>query len=213
MNEFFGWASLSTVALVFLLISEWRDSTLARSTFKFIASMGFLGAAVVMGAFDAVYGRILLVGLFLSWLGDILLISHDMRLFKPGLLSFFLAHIAFSGAFVTLGHNWTASAATFAALSVVGGVVLWRLYPSVPTSMRGPVLAYVVVITMMVSLATGSFWSGANYIILVGAGTFYLSDLFVARDRFVMNSYINSLIGLPLYYAAQFMFAFSVATL
>jgi uncharacterized membrane protein YhhN len=213
MNEFFGWASLSSVALALLLISEWRNSTLGRSTFKFIASMGFLGAAVVMGAFDVLYGQVLLVGLALSWLGDIFLISRGPRLFKWGLVSFFLAHAAFGCAFLTLGHNWNASIVTFGALSVAGAVILWLLLPSVPAEMRGPVFAYVVVITLMVSLAAGSYWNGADYIILMGAVTFYLSDLFVARDRFIADSYVNTLFGLPLYYAAQFMFAFSVATL
>jgi hypothetical protein len=38
---------------------------------------------------------------------------------------------------------------------------------------------------------------------------FYFSDILVARQRFVKNRFFNRASGLPLYYAAQFMIAFS----
>jgi hypothetical protein len=39
---------------------------------------------------------------------------------------------------------------------------------------------------------------------------FYVSDIFVARDRFVAPSPWNQRLGLPLYYTAQLALAFSV---
>jgi uncharacterized membrane protein YhhN len=39
---------------------------------------------------------------------------------------------------------------------------------------------------------------------------FYVSDIFVARQRFVRTEFLNRRIGLPLYYGGQFMLAFSV---
>jgi YhhN family len=48
---------------------------------------------------------------------------------------------------------------------------------------------------------------------LIGAISFYLSDLFVARDRFVQTAFLNRLPGLPTYYAGQFLLAFSVGLL
>jgi hypothetical protein len=42
---------------------------------------------------------------------------------------------------------------------------------------------------------------------------FYLSDLAVARDRFVARAFVNRLWGLPLYYAAQILFAVSTRLL
>ncbi len=41
---------------------------------------------------------------------------------------------------------------------------------------------------------------------------FYLSDLFVARERFVTSAFVNRLVGLPLYYGGQVLLALSVAT-
>ncbi len=47
---------------------------------------------------------------------------------------------------------------------------------------------------------------------IIGAAVmFYFSDLAVARDRFVEPGPVNRLWGLPLYYAAQFVFAATVA--
>jgi hypothetical protein len=46
--------------------------------------------------------------------------------------------------------------------------------------------------------------------ILAGAVSFYISDLFVARDRFLKDAFFNRLVGLPLYYLGQFLLAFSV---
>jgi uncharacterized membrane protein YhhN len=42
---------------------------------------------------------------------------------------------------------------------------------------------------------------------------FYVSDVFVARQRFLKTEFLNRLIGLPLYYSGQFMLAFSVGLL
>ena len=46
-----------------------------------------------------------------------------------------------------------------------------------------------------------------------GALAFYISDIFVARQRFLKAEFVNRLIGLPLYYSGQFMLAFSIGLL
>lgn len=46
-----------------------------------------------------------------------------------------------------------------------------------------------------------------------GAVAFYVSDVFVARDRFMKGGFVNRLVGLPLYYAGQFLIAFSLGFL
>lgn len=46
-----------------------------------------------------------------------------------------------------------------------------------------------------------------------GAVSFYFSDVFVARDRFLRPEFFNRLIGLPLYYCGQFLLAFSAGFL
>jgi hypothetical protein len=50
-------------------------------------------------------------------------------------------------------------------------------------------------------------------LILLGAISFYVSDVFVARDKFIKNEFLNRLVGLPLYYLGQFLLAFSPGSL
>ena len=83
------------------------------------------------------------------------------------------------------------------------------LGPHMDSKMRAPVLAYIVAITVMVALAAGSFRYCASWLLIAGALGFYLSDLSVARDRFVVPAFVNRLWGLPLYYAAVLLLAAS----
>ena len=78
--------------------------------------------------------------------------------------------------------------------------------------MAAPVVAYVVVISVMVTLAFGSFGDGATLLIPVGATLFFVSDLFVARDKFVAPGTVNRVWGLPLYYGAQILLALSTTS-
>ena len=81
----------------------------------------------------------------------------------------------------------------------------WVLH-HVNADMRLKVSAYMAVITVMVATAAGTeLW------LLTAATLFYASDLCVARQRFVQAGFVNRLIGLPLYYAAQWMFALAAA--
>jgi hypothetical protein len=63
----------------------------------------------------------------------------------------------------------------------------------------------------MLSLAVGARGAGGHWIILIGAFLFYLSDISIARDRFIEPSFTNRLWGLPLYYGAQILLAISIA--
>jgi uncharacterized membrane protein YhhN len=70
------------------------------------------------------------------------------------------------------------------------------------------VLSYIAVITVMVwgalSVVIGG-WAPAR--VAAGAVLFYLSDLAVARERFVAHSFTNRAVGLPLYYVGQLLLA------
>jgi hypothetical protein len=62
----------------------------------------------------------------------------------------------------------------------------------------------------MVALSVGTTALLGNAWITVGAVMFYLSDLAVARDRFVAPGFTNRVWGLPLYYGAQLILALTV---
>src|SRR5690606_6026025 len=139
--------------------------------------------------------------------GDVLLIPKNKRTFLAGLIAFLLGHLAYAVAFAVRGVDlrWTALAAL--ALGAAAIPVLRWLWPHVEGPMRGPVAAYVLVITSMVAPAAGTFGERGDLRIVAGALGFYLSDLAVARERFVAPGFVNRAWGLPLYFGAQVLLA------
>ncbi len=179
---------------------------------KPLASAGFLGAAWAQGALETPYGIWIFLGLVLSALGDILLIpKQSQRAFLAGLGSFLVGHVAYTFAFAVRGLDPVTVAVAMVAVLAMGLAVLRRLLVHVPEKMRRPVLAYVVVISAMLVCAAGTVGRAGMPAIFVGAFAFYLSDLAVARQRFVQRSFANKAWGLPLYFGAQLILAWTVA--
>lgn len=197
------WIGLTLAALVGVLWAEREGAATWVRRFKPLASIGFLAWALHHGALETTYGQAIFAGLVLSWFGDVFLLSKEATWFLAGLVAFLAAHVAYIVAFVGLGPDWTTTAMTAAGLMVVAWVVRRWLRPSLPANMKRPVDAYILVITMMVATAFAAWCVGAPWTMLAGAIAFYLSDLSVARDRFVSSSFTNRLWGLPMYYVAQ----------
>jgi len=183
------------------LLAESRGARVPRAATKVAASLGFVLLALLRGA-DGAFERGILAGLALSVVGDALLLSARRPAFLAGLVAFLLAHVAYALSFATAARPaWWAALPILAAL----GLVLRWLWPHLG-SMRTAVVAYCLVISVMLWLALGV----DRPEIRLGAALFYASDLFVARDRFVRPGFANRLVGLPLYYAAQVLFALAV---
>ena len=119
--------------------------------------------------------------------------------------------IAYVVAFVSLGLDPVAAGVTTLLASVPVVVVVRWLRPNLPADMVIPVYAYVAVITCMIICAVAAVAAGGCPMILVGAAMFYISDLAVARDRFVAPGFQNSVWGLPLYYGGQLVLASTIA--
>ena len=198
--------AIACIALVVFQLTEVRLGAIAS---KFVASTTFLGIAILSGALQSRYGRILLAGLVLSWCGDMFLLGTTQRFFLAGLISFLLAHIAYVVAFSVNGLNVKWSIAAFlpvAALSIL--VAVW-LTPYLPADMIVPVRAYTFVISLMVVTAIGAKGAGGTWLIPLGAALFYFSDLSVAAGQFVEPAFPNYVWGLPFYYAGQTLLALS----
>jgi uncharacterized membrane protein YhhN len=125
-------------------------------------------------------------------------------------VAFLLGHVLYSIAFVVNGVAlaWVFFAAV--PLGVVAWIVGRLLLDHVRQNLRGPVSAYIVVISGMLSLGTGAWIRSGDAIFVLAPAAFYASDLAVARNRFVRPGFVNRLTGLPLYYLAQVLFAWSV---
>ena len=202
-------AGVTAAAVGLLLLAE-KGNAVWRGWVKAAASSGFVAIALVMGATDSAYGRWVLAALCLGWVGDVALVSSQRTWFLAGLGAFLISHLAYVGAFAAAGPRWVAAALAGAALILPAVVVVRWLWPSLPDEMQPPVLAYVAAISAMVAAAVGAALGQGPVIVVPAAVAFYLSDLSVARDRFVAPSFTNRLWSLPLYYAAQVVFAFSV---
>ena len=197
------------VALCVLIYAEWKETALLMWISKPLASLAFVALALVMGALKDDYGRMVLVALVLSTLGDILLIPKSDKIFKLGVFVFLLAHVAFIAAFYRVGQ---VPQMTWPFLLLMAGFsffVLRWVWPHVGRDLKGAVGAYILVITAMVVLAAGAS-PLRSPLILFAAIFFYFSDIMVARDKFVHPGFQNRALGLPLYYLAQVMFALSI---
>ena len=196
------WIVLTVCSLATLLIAIKLKLQWLRAIAKTLASTGFLGVALSVGAADTSYGQIALAALALCWMGDVLLLGSSKGMFMAGLGVFLLGHVAFGVAFVSLGPDWLWVGAAAAVMTGLALVVGRWLLPHVAGRMRAPVIAYIAVISGMTALAAGAVGAGATPWVLVGAVAFFVSDLGVARNRFVATAFINRALGLPLYYAA-----------
>jgi len=205
------YALVTIVATAALLAAEraaWQPGVWAA---KPIAAAGFVAAAWANGALATPYGTWILAGLALSWLGDVLLIPKTQpRAFLAGLVAFLLGHVAYTIAFAVRGLDVATVLVALVAVLALGLAALRWLLPHVSARMRGPVLAYVAVISMMLACAAGTVGRAGGAAIFVGAFAFYLSDLAVARQRFVEKSFTNKAWGLPLYFGAQLVLAWTV---
>jgi uncharacterized membrane protein YhhN len=200
--------AMTVVALALLLVAEARAFRIGVMIAKPIASLGF----VVTGALHAssgAYGTCVMIALLLSLVGDVLLIPKSSTSFLVGLGAFLLAHVGYGAGFIARGIAAPATLVVLALSAISGAFVLRWLHPHLNPRMRRPVIAYVVALSAMVSLAVGTAFQDREPMILVAALAFYASDLSVARNRFVRPGFANKVWGLPLYYGAQILFALS----
>jgi uncharacterized membrane protein YhhN len=197
-------ATLSMV--VFNLLDMYTLSVASKMT----ASSAFVILALTAGAMQNLYGRVVLVALSLSWIGDLLLAGQSEQLFLFGLVSFLFAHVAYVVAFSIRGINrtWLFTAGVPVAIVSIG-VSSW-LAAFVPAEMVIPVRVYTFVISVMVMTAFGARGKGAPLIVPIGALLFYFSDLSVATGQFVQTEFPNYVWGLPFYFGGQVLLALSV---
>jgi len=173
-----------------------------------VASTAFIGVAIAAGALDAAFGTIMLIGLALSWCGDLFLALPGRGPFVAGLVAFLAGHVAYVIAFGTRGLS-DGLYVPLAGVAIIGVAVSTWLLPTVPKELKGPVIAYIVVISTMVAFAISTSALTNDWRIPAGAIAFYLSDIGVARDRFAAPGLINRYVGLPLYYGGQLLLAWA----
>ena len=160
------------------------------------------------------YYFFILIGLVFCLGGDVFLALQHEKAFLLGLISFLLGHVFYVIGFFQIGTLGGLVWVGVISCIILGAVIYRWLYPHLG-DMKIPVLAYILVISAMVVGAAAAFDASriplsGRLLVLFGALSFYFSDIFVARDRFLENQFLNRFIGLPMYYLGQFLLAFSI---
>lgn len=205
---FFG--GLCGLGVGALLAAEAKGAGRVRAVAKTLASLSFIAAALAAGALDTLAGRWILAGLALCAIGDVLLLWKSARHFLAGMAAFAAGHAAYVGGFIAAGAQYKPGVAAAALVTAwfVYALLRW-LWPKLG-EFRAPVAAYAGIIALMVVAGAAASLSTGDWRYALGAAMFALSDVFVARDRFVADALRNKAIGLPLYYGAQLILASAV---
>lgn len=199
------------LALYALLVAaltwvEFKQNRRAQNFLKPAAALGFIAIALLASAQDWSFGRWILAGLISCAIGDVLLLSRESPLkFKLGMAAFATGHILYTVAFFHHpAFSFSPLKYALAVLPIVAGLAyfLW-IRTKLPVDFKIPVAIYSVIIVTMVIASFGvPLW-----MVPAAASVFAISDMFVARDRFVDDAPANALAITPLYFGAQALFA------
>ncbi len=206
----------AALLLPILLYFEKVESVAGKAVSKFVLSSLFVAAALVSSHPDRLYFLLILIGLVFCLAGDVFLAFPSATTFRIGLVSFLIGHLFYLAAFVPFFQLGSALIIAAPSAAITAAIIYLKLLPYLG-SMKIPVLAYICIISLMLIAA---ITAGANadlsykarLFIVLGAFLFYLSDIFVAENRFIERRFSNRLAGLPLYYSGQFLLALSVGS-
>ena len=165
--------------------------------------------------YNATYSIGVIVGLLLSLGGDIALIFQENRkAFTIGLAFFLAAHIAYTVVFLLLCQLFAVEPLT-GGLLLIAAVSLYKLFQPKLGSMKVPVIAYIVIISLMVNQALATFASpifsaSQAWMIASGALLFYISDVILAFNRF-WKPWKYQRISLAFYYSGQLLIALAAS--
>lgn len=156
--------------------------------------------------------RLLQIGLFFSWMGDVLLLfeSRDKLFFIFGLVCFLTTHVLYIIFFLSIRSNsrsFLLKQPWWLVLVPAYGVALaWQLYPKLG-DLKIPVIVYAIVICTMLLCSLHAFLkvrSPARHFYWLGATAFVLSDSLLAINKFYQPFAYAGVFIMFTYCAAQF---------
>jgi len=180
----------------------WDERRSVRLVAKPATLAALVGVAVTLDPIDPTIRTWMVVGLICSLAGDVFLML-DERWFVAGLVSFLLGHVAYivglQLAPTSLAWTLLGLAAVLVAVLTVGQRIVRGVAAGPQRPMVGPVVAYLVVISIMVVSAFGTQGAWA----IVGASLFYASDATLAWNRFLEPRRFGPLAVMVTYHLGQ----------
>jgi uncharacterized membrane protein YhhN len=180
-------ALVALVLAALLAAGDWYSRWRGNAALEYVCKPGTLVALIAAASFldphDSAVRAWFVAALVLSLLGDVLLMLPREQ-FVGGLAAFLLAHVCYIGGFFAGGLRAPALALALVGTTVVLAPVARRVLRGVRTNepaLRGPVVAYLVVIGSMLAAAVAS----GNALAAIGAVLFVTSDSMIAWSRFV----------------------------
>lgn len=166
------------------------------------------------------FADLIAIGLVLGAIGDFALLGSKPSWFMAGLVAFLLGHIAYvvAAAQLVSPAQWPAYGGVLIAVPIVAALIALKWLWAHLGDMRGAVVVYVFAIVLMVIAAMAVAHSGRlpepqRTRFVVGAILFFISDLSVARNRFIEKSVKNLVWGIPAYFAGQLLIAWTIVSL
>lgn len=199
------WAVLSTVGSAW----GWRELHLVAKPAAMMMWMVWLVSQIRTsgsgtGVLWSPAQRWLMAALIASLVGDVLLMG-PADWFVGGLAAFLFAHLCYLRLF-KLGVTWWSDRFALAGILLVGLGMYAVLNTGLPIGLRWPVLAYVLVISLMAAQA----WGRASVLrtpearcVAWGTLAFMCSDALLGINRFVQTLPLSSVWVLSTYYTAQ----------
>lgn len=144
------------------------------------------------------------VGIALSVVGDIALLGTGKGAFLAGLGAFLLAHLAFGAAFAGVAV-WSPGVVVVALVVIVATTLILRAIRGGTAGLRGPTIAYGVVISAMVIAAWATLGGPLPTAPLAAGGAvlFYASDGSLALNKFRRPIPHAAFLTLGLYWIGQ----------
>lgn len=188
---------------------------------KSLSSLLFISIAVsAYIATDAPkeYAFFIIAALILGMIGDLLLIFPNiLKCFILGLVAFLIGQIIYGWVFLKFNGFMIYDLLIYAA--IVGGSLFAYSKSNLELGrMKKPVLAYLLIIAFMFTMAISSLYKGGfnsttTILVAVGAVLFLASDILLAFVRFQKDAapYLRGM-NLGLYYSGQILLALSVMT-
>lgn len=200
---------LAVITAVLAIWGEYKPTRTQVYIFKPLTTILIIGIALLGVSPNALYKNLIIIGLVFCLGGDVFLML-PAKYFIMGLVSFLIGHIFYIVAFATDGGfalSWW-----LLPLIVYGAIMYGILHPHLG-KMRGPVIAYLLVILTMAWQAL-TRWSALQttsaMLAAAGAMTFVVSDSALSLDRFREKFRSARVIVLTTYWLAQWLIALSV---